>query len=196
MRFALRSKLLILLSISIPYGAAAERRTFIADPAQSNVVFTLGDVLHTVHGTFKLKSGALTFDDQTGVAGGELVVDATSGDSGSTARDNKMKKEILETQKYPEIVFTPKQVKGAVAEDGKSQVELEGIMMLHGQPHPMTLAVPVDINGDTASADVRFTVPYVQWGLKNPSTFILRVSDKVDIVVHATGHISTNSASR
>jgi hypothetical protein len=26
-------------------------------------------------------------------------------------------------------------------------------------------------------------VPYIKWGMKNPSTFILRVSDKVEITV-------------
>ena len=196
MTFALRSRLVILLVVSISTGASAAEKTFVADPAQSNVEFTLGDVLHTVHGSFKLKSAKLTFDDQTGIANGELIVNAASGDSGSKARDNKMKKEILETQKYPDIVFTPQHLKGTVADKGKSQVELDGIMMLHGQPHAMVLSVPVDINSDNASADVHFTVPYVQWGLKNPSTFILRVNDKVEIVVHAVGRVSNMSASR
>ena len=193
---AMRLILLILLSVSLCSIAFAEQRTFVADPGRSNVEFTLGDVLHTVHGTFKLKSGTLTFDNKTGSASGELVVDAGSGDSGSKARDNKMKKEILETQKYPEIVFMPQQLKGTVPAEGKSQVELDGIMMLHGQSHPMALAVPLDIHDGEASAELHFTVPYVKWGLKNPSTFILRVSQTVDILVHVNGHISTASVSR
>ncbi len=188
--------LLALAAVSLCTAASAQPRTFVADPVQSKVEFTLGDVLHTVHGTFQLKSGSMQFDDATGAASGELIVDATSGDSGSNARDKKMKKEILETQKFPEIIFTPQHVKGIVAEAGKSQVELDGIMMLHGKPHPMSLTVPVDVSGGNASADVHFAVPYVNWGLKNPSTFILRVNTTVDIVVHAVGHISTTSASR
>lgn len=192
----LRTILLVLLVGSFCSLTFAQQRTFIADAGQSTVEFTLGDVLHTVHGTFRLKSGTLNFDDQTGTASGELVVDATSGDSGSKARDSKMKKEILETQKYPDIVFAAQHVKGSVPEEGKSQVELDGVMTLHGQPHPMTLTVPLQINGAGASADVHFIVPYVEWGLKNPSTFILRVNDKVDIIVHAVGRISTASASR
>jgi hypothetical protein len=32
-------------------------------------------------------------------------------------------------------------------------------------------------------------VPYVRWGLKNPSTFILRVSDKLDLDINATGRL-------
>jgi hypothetical protein len=34
-------------------------------------------------------------------------VDATSGDTGNTGRDHKMHQEILESQRYPEIIFTP-----------------------------------------------------------------------------------------
>jgi len=53
--------------------------------------------------------------------------------------------------------------------------------------------MPVQINHDHASADVHFIVPYVKWGLKNTSTFILRVSDKVNIDVHAVGHLADSS---
>jgi polyisoprenoid-binding protein YceI len=168
----------------------AQEKVFTADPAQSHVEFTLSASLHTVHGTFRLKSGTLRFNTATGVADGQLVVDAESGDSGNQSRDGKMKKEILETQKYPEIVFTAQRVKGTIAAQGKSQVELDGIMVLHGQPHPMELTVPIEVIGGVVSADVPFEVPYVKWGLKNPSTFILRVSDKVQITVHMVGRFS------
>jgi hypothetical protein len=32
-----------------------------------------------------------------------------------------------------------------------------------------------------------FTVPYVKWGMKNPSTFVLRVNQSVDIEIQASG---------
>jgi polyisoprenoid-binding protein YceI len=117
-------------------------------------------------------------------------VDADNGDSGNKARDRKMKKEILETQDYPDITFTPRQVKGAIASQGKSQLELDGIMVLHGQSHPMEMAVPLTVSGDTVSADIPFEIPYVKWGLKNPSTLFLRVSEKVEINVHVVGRFT------
>ena len=36
-----------------------------------------------------------------------------------------------------------------------------------------------------ATAKMRFTVPYVRWGMKNPGTLLLRVSDKVEIDIVA-----------
>jgi hypothetical protein len=37
-------------------------------------------------------------------------------------------------------------------------------------------------------------VKYQEWGMKNPSTFILRVNDTVKIHVHAVGRITTGAA--
>ena len=68
------------------------------DPASTKVEWTLGDVLHTVHGTFKLKRGDLRFDASSGKASGVLVVDATSGESGSGARDGRMHKSVLKAE--------------------------------------------------------------------------------------------------
>jgi polyisoprenoid-binding protein YceI len=171
--------------------AVAEQRSFELDPAQTQVSFTLGAALHTVHGTFRLKRGTITFDDAGGQATGELVVDATSGDSGSHARDNKMHKEILQSQKFPEIIFTPRRFKGTLAKTGRSHLDVEGEFTIHGESHPMTLAVEID-SGNNTIADTSFDVPYVKWGMKNPSTFFLRVSDKVQISIHAVA-VMTNA---
>jgi hypothetical protein len=41
------------------------------------------------------------------------------------------------------------------------------------------------------TATMHFVVPYVQWGMKNPSTLFLRVGDKVNIDLEAVGHVRT-----
>lgn len=190
-----RTKLFILIAALFSATALfAQERVFRLDPSRSEVDYTLGDVLHTVHGKFQLKSGVLRFDPSTGSASGELVVDATTGNSGSNARDKKMKKDILETQSFPTIVFVPQKLIGAVPSNGAAQVQMQGLMTLHGEQHPMTLVVPVQVNGDAASALVHFDVPYVKWGLKNPSTLFLRVSQDVQIDVHAVGTLVRQTA--
>jgi polyisoprenoid-binding protein YceI len=175
-------------------SAYAQEITFELDRAQSRVQFTLGASFHEVHGSFQLKSGTIHFNPASGEASGSLIVDATSGQTGNERRDRRMHRQILEDQKYPEIVFTPQHVSGKLAPQGTSQMELQGLLSLHGEQHPMTFTVPVQVDQAQASAQVHFIVPYVQWGLKNPSTFILRVSDKVTLDVHAVGRLSGSSA--
>jgi polyisoprenoid-binding protein YceI len=159
------------------------------NPDTTRIAFTLRDVLHTVHGTFQLKSGTIHFNPAMGTASGLVVVDATSGDSGSKARDNKMHKEILESAKYPEATFTPERVSGQFNPERASTLQVSGIFRLHGTDHPVTLSFPVQVNGTSIAMSTHMVIPYVRWGLKNPSTFILRVSDKLDLDINATGRL-------
>ncbi|MBZ5583359.1 MAG: YceI family protein [Acidobacteriia bacterium] len=160
------------------------------DPAQTKVEFTLGDVLHTVHGAFRLKSGNLRFDPVTGRAAGELVVDAASGDSGSGARDRRMNKNVLESILFPEIVFRPDRVDGKLAPEGTSHVQLHGVFAMRGAEHEMTVPVEVEGAGGQYLATAKFAVPYVKWGMKNPSTLFLRVNEQVDITIHTVAKIA------
>jgi polyisoprenoid-binding protein YceI len=155
------------------------------DPAGTKVEFTLGDVLHTVHGTFALKRANIRFDPATGQAAGEMVVDATSGASGSAARDRRMHKEILESARYPDIVFRPTRVEGRVAPQGTSQVQVHGTFGIHGADHEIVMPAEVEAAAGEYKLFAHFEVPYVKWGMKNPSNFILRVNDKVEIGIHA-----------
>ena len=184
------SVLIVVLLLSASIAAAAQNSVFELDVQQSRVTFTLPATMHTVHGSFAVKSGRITFDTTNGSAGGEIVADATSGRTGNDGRDQKMHRDILESAKFPQIVFTPRRVTGAVPAEGKSRVTIEGSMMLHGQSHAVSLTVPIEVHAGQVSGDAEFVVPYVQWGLKNPSTFLLRVSDKVTVEVHAVGRVS------
>jgi polyisoprenoid-binding protein YceI len=178
----------VLVLAALP--AFAQQMALQLDPLQTHVEFTLGDVLHTVHGTFQLKRGELRLDAATGKATGELVIDATSGDSGSGARDSRMHKNILESGKYREITLTPDRFDGKLNLQGDSQVQLHGQFGIHGSQHEVTLPVKVRIQQQKLDADTQFPVPYQKWGMKNPSTFILRVDDTVQIQIHAVGRLS------
>jgi polyisoprenoid-binding protein YceI len=167
----------------------AQEMTLELDPTNTRIEFTLPATLHTVHGTFALKSGTIRFNPSTGSVGGVVVVDATSGGSGDKGRDHKMHQEILESQRFPEITFTAAKLSGKVELQGDSSVQVEGIFRLHGTDHPITLTLPMQTTGNTATARTHFVIPYVAWGLKNPSTFLLHVGDAVTIDITAAGRI-------
>jgi polyisoprenoid-binding protein YceI len=180
---------LLILIAALAATAAAQDTAFQLDPAQTSVKFTLGDVLHTVRGTFRLKHGALQLEPGSGKISGEVVVDATSGESGSGARDRKMHKEILESNRYPEISFRPDRVDGTVASQGTSVVKVHGVFNIHGVDREITVPAEVEMSGDHWTATVHFTVPYAKWGMKNPSTLFLRVNDSVEIDLSAAGDV-------
>jgi polyisoprenoid-binding protein YceI len=162
---------------------------------QTKIEFSLGAMMHTVHGTFALKTGSIRFDSSTGKMSGAIVVDAGSGESGNVGRDGRMHREILESGMFPEIVFTPSKITGTVAAEGASKVGVSGRFQLHGRDHEVTLPMEVKAEGGNLQISAHIDIPYVQWGLKNPSNFLLHVSDKVSIDIQAKGHMQSSKTS-
>ena len=189
----MRKRIHILALLLLALGSAGELRaepvTLELDPAKSSIEFSLSASLHTVHGHFHVKNGTIHFDPATGTASGTITADAASAETGNSSRDQKMHTQVLESSTYPEIIFRPGKLSGSVSVPGNFTVQLEGIFQLHGDEHPMMLTVPVQISGDNLTAHTQFVVPYVAWGLKNPSTFLLHVSDKVTVEVNLAGRI-------
>ncbi len=181
----------VLLTLIRP-GTAQERELQL-DPQQTSVKFTLADVLHSVRGAFKLKQGALQLDP-SGNLSGAIVVDAKSGDSGNGIRDRKMHREVLESERYPEISFRPDRVEGSVAPSGRSSVMVHGMFNIHGVDREISVPAQVEINADHWTATVHFTIPYQRWGMKNPSTLFLRVSDTVEIDLITAGSVTMRGA--
>jgi polyisoprenoid-binding protein YceI len=160
------------------------------DPAATEIHFTLKDTLHTVHGTFHLKSGDLTIDTHSGTAQGMISVDTDSGASGNDTRDGKMKRDYLETTKFPLATFEPQAVTGFNPAADTQKITVAGTFTLHGSAHPMTLDFDVSHSGAQITTTTHFSIPYVAWGIRNPSIAFVRVEKEVTMEVIAKGSLN------
>jgi polyisoprenoid-binding protein YceI len=172
--------------------AHAEQRVLVLDPAATKVGFTLDATGHDVEGTMAVKSGRLAFDSDSGAASGEIVLDLQSAQTGNGSRDKTMHNDVLETKKFPTAVFRAESIEGAVAPSGSSQVTLDGTLSFHGGEHKVKLPAKVDVQNGRVTADTKLTIPYVEWGLHDPSIMILRVAKVVTVDVHALGSLESH----
>jgi polyisoprenoid-binding protein YceI len=159
------------------------------DPTQSRVRWTLGSTLHTVHGTFLVKSGTLRIDTGDNKASGEIVIDATSGESGNDGRDKKMHREIIQSAKFSEIAFRPDRVEGQIVSQGSVTTQIHGTFLLHGTEHEITVPVQAELTADHWKGAAKFNVPYIVWGLKSPSNFFLKADKSVDVELELAGAV-------
>jgi polyisoprenoid-binding protein YceI len=178
------------LAVLLAPVALAQQQTFVANPDASEVKMTLKTTREVVNGTFHIQSGSLELDGSTAKMSGSVVVLAGSGKTGNGSRDKKMNKDILEVEQHATVSFEPKSYAGAIAPSGDSTIQVTGIFTLLGTPHEITIPILVHLEGTTATAKAHFVVPYVQWGLKNPSFLIWKADNDVAIDLFLTGRLS------
>jgi polyisoprenoid-binding protein YceI len=165
------------------------------NPSKCAVHFTLGAFLHTVHGTFKVNAGTIRFDPSSDHLTGQISVDVKSGQTGNSARDRQMHENVLESDRYPEAVFTLSSVQGRLALDGESHVDVRGMLRIHGAEHELTVPAIIKVRHDIVTATADFTLPYVAWGMKDPSNLLLRVDKTVSVHVELNGAVASPSIS-
>ena len=177
----------LLLACSLP--APARAWTLEVDPAASSVGFTFGATLHTVEGTLGIESGTLTLDPVSREASGSVVMDMKTASTDNQRRDRKMHEKILQSARYPKAVFTLERVEGAFNPAGSSDLLMHGTLDFHGAKHQMLIPARVTVEGDRLTGRCRVTIPYVEWGLADPSFFLLRVAKTVDVAVEVVGRL-------
>jgi polyisoprenoid-binding protein YceI len=178
------------LPLSLAGFAHAQAQTFLVSPETSDVSFTLSGSDHSTHGTFHVRSGSIDFDRNDPKMSGSVIVAAGSGKTGNDSRDKKMTDTVLDASHFADVTFAPQRYQGAIAPVGDSTIQVTGIFNLHGTPHELTVPMQIHIDGTNCTAKAQFKVPYVKWGLKDPSVFILKVAKEVDVSLLLVGHLS------
>lgn len=181
---------IIVLAAVLGPAALAQHQTFVVNPDASEVKMTLNTTHEVVIGAFHVQSGSIEFDRIMPRMSGSVIVQAGSGKTGNDSRDKKMNRDILEVQQYASVSFEPKTYTGVIAPSGDSNIQVSGIFTLLGAPHEITVPMLVHLGGASATAKGHFVVPYVQWGLKNPSFLIWKADDDVAIDLNLVGTLS------
>jgi polyisoprenoid-binding protein YceI len=189
---ALTPALAFAAALLVTLPVSAQHQTFAIDPNASDVKMTLKTSHEVVYGSFHLESGSIVYDQSATTISGSVVVAAASGKTGNGIRDKKMDKDILKVQQYTTVSFIPKIYTGTIASSGDSAIQVSGVLTLLGTPHDITVPMQVHIDGTSCTAKAHFIIPYVQWGLKNPSFMIWKADNDVAIDLSLTGHLSSS----
>ena len=178
------------LAVILAPAAVAQHQTFAVNPDASEIKMTLNTTHEVVNGTFHIQSGSIEFDRRNPKMSGSVAVLAGSGKTGNNSRDKKMNKDILKVDQYTTVSFAPKTYTGTIAASGDSPIQVSGVFTLLGNPHDLTIPMRIHMDGSKATAKAQFVVPYVQWGLKNPSFLIWKAENDVAIDLNLVGQIS------
>jgi polyisoprenoid-binding protein YceI len=170
--------------------AFTQHQRFVVNPGASEVKMTLKTTHEVVNGVFHVESGSVDFDRGIPKMSGLITVAAGSGKTGNDSRDKKMNKDILKVEQYGTVSFEPKTYAGAIAASSDSTIQVTGIFTLLGTPHEITVPTQVHLDDAGATVKAHFVVPYVQWGLKNPSFLIWKADNDVAIDLNLVGTIS------
>lgn len=171
-------------------AAAWSQQHYKVDPASSEIHFTVKASDGVVNGTFHLTSGEFTLDPATGAMTGNVAVDAATGDSGNKKRDKNMTNNQMKAQTYSSVTFAPAKFSGQLKDSGDSTGQVDGSFTLLGQAHPISVPMTVHLEGDRFTAAGNFVVPYVSWGMKDPSWFVMKVDKEVKVDLKLSGTIT------
>jgi polyisoprenoid-binding protein YceI len=177
----------LLLGAAVP-SLAAERVLHL-DPAATSVRFRVKARAHQVLGSIPFLSGEVRFDDATGEASGEIVLDVSRADTGIEMRNRTMREEVFEVAKYPHVVFRPNRLLGQLPDAGVGDLVLFGRVDIHGGEHEVRLPVVVEVAEGRLRATTIVEIPYVEWGMHNPGNAMLRVAETVEVRIDAAGTV-------
>jgi polyisoprenoid-binding protein YceI len=133
------------------------------DPDKTSVTFrTKAMWVVPIKGIAKALNGDAQVDPDGATTKGTLVIDAGSFDTKNKKRDDDLhSEEFLEVAKYPRIIFT--------ADDGRqtgaSQVEITGMLAIHGKSQPLTLQAELAESGNSATVSTLVQIDRRLWGV-------------------------------
>jgi hypothetical protein len=101
-----------------------------------------------------------------------------------------MHHDVLESERVPEIVFHLERVEGELVLAGTSDLVLVGTVSLHGEEHELSFPASVRCDGPRLAGTAHVAIPFVSWGLEDPSFFLFRVDKEVQVELEVEGSVT------
>ena len=157
------------------------------ESAGSELRWELPATLHTVHGSAPQFEGRVDAE----FSGGEwsirsrIAVRAAAMETGSASRDRTMREKVLETDRFPEVVFEARRVVADLTRFRAGQrfiADVSGDLTVHGKTLPLRLPVDVEVFADHAVLSASFPLLWKAYGLSDPSFGFVRVREPMKVL--------------
>jgi polyisoprenoid-binding protein YceI len=117
----------------------------------------------------------------------KFIVDVSTLQTDESMRDNFVRRNILNTLKYPSAVFVPKQVSGLPAslpQSGDVSFKVSGDLTIRNVTKPVTWDVTGSINNGLATGKATTSFTFEDFNLKQPQVpVVLSLVDKITLNV-------------
>lgn len=151
--------------------------------AGSTVRWQLPSTFETVKGEVPVFHG--TFEANPSPSGawdvrGRIVVPAAAMRTGSRRRDNRMRGRILETARYPEIVFELRRFTGDLSRFRPGEnltAQIAGDLTVHGRAAQVQFPIEIHVLADHIEVTGSFPLNWKEFGMRDPSIGPIRVKE-------------------
>jgi polyisoprenoid-binding protein YceI len=166
-----------------PGSSSPEVRQYHIDAGQSNFMVHafVGGLLsgfgHNHNIAIKDVSGETQFTDgtvtpaslQLKVRADSLSVTDKVSDSDRQTIEKTMRDEVLETGKYPEVIFKSTKIEATKTPDGLYQARIWGDLTLHGVTHNILINSQLTFDSKSVRARGEFSLKMTEYSIKPPS---------------------------
>lgn len=135
----------------------------------------------------------LTADDHPAIKSMKVVVDLRMLDSGAPERDDHVRNDTLEVNKYPYAIYTvmDAQVLPGIYSEGQTvSFKLKGSLTLHGVTLPTIFDMQGQLANDMVMGSATTLIHLQDFNMKTPMTtaaVTITVSKDITLTVHYTG---------
>ena|SRR5215469_16208679 len=180
-------------------GAPAAAQRFVIDPQTSEASYHVGETFFRDN-QFKVAVGVThgiqgdvyvdrAHPDQSRI--GPITINVNQLTSDSRHRDEAIRGQWLESDKYPTAVFTPTAIEGlpkTYVAGQTAHVRITGNLTVHGVTKPAVFTGTLKLSGDTLTGAMESTVMMRDFGFDPPSIMMLRTEDKATLDFQFTAH--------
>jgi polyisoprenoid-binding protein YceI len=184
-----------LLLLLLPGLASAEARPWTLQKGSGAARFRVEAPLDAIEGISAGLSGELRFDEATWSEGtGKIHISLTGFTTGLTLRDEDLRDQFFQTDRFPEAVLTLIRLErpsaGALVPGREAQADAVATLSLHGKEHPVRIPIWVLLSDEAGHRNLQvtgsFDVPFTEYGIPRPARLFLKLGTVARVRFEAT----------